>query len=97
MKKLQSFQTLRVIIISVMCVNQRKRTNFPMKTVNFVAILDFHQHLVAVHKGRPQRRGGGYGQMRTHANRGRVVKDLADVRKMALSIVSPCFVDTPYG
>ena len=38
--------------------------------------------LGAVHKGRPQRRGGGYGQMRTLADRG--VKNLADVRKMAL-------------
>jgi len=35
--------------------------------------------------------------MRKRANRGRGVKDLADVRKMALfSIVSPCFADTPY-
>ena len=46
-----------------------------------------------VHKGRPQRRGRGYSQMRTPADRGRRrVKDLADVRKMALfRIISACF------
>src|SRR6218665_2677141 len=36
----------------------------------------------AVHKGRQQRRGRGFGQMRAHADRG--VKDLADVRKLVL-------------
>jgi len=35
----------------------------------------------ALHKGRPQRLGRGYGQMRT-GRRG--VKDLADVHKMTL-------------
>jgi len=41
--------------------------------------------------------GEGYGQMRTPAERGEWVKDLADVRKMALfGIVSACFADTPY-
>ena len=35
--------------------------------------------------------------MRTPADRGEEVKDLADVRKMALfRIVSACFTDTPY-
>ena len=41
------------------------------------------------------RRDGGFGQMRTHADRGRGVKDLADVRKLVLFfIVSACFADT---
>ena len=39
--------------------------------------------------------GRGFGQMRTHADRGRGVNDLADVRKLVLFfIVSACFADT---
>ena len=42
--------------------------------------------------------GGGFGQMRKHADKGEGVKDRANVRKLVLLfIVSACFANTLYG
>jgi len=66
---------------------------YPQISMFYYGIFSFP--LGAVHKGRPQRQGGGFSQMRTG---GRGIKDLSDVHKLVLFlIVSACFADALYG